>query len=431
MFLPTFMSKRHAQKPLTMIAGTAFRHRASSSFSLSTTPVRLYCRQQPTGKQQKQLFFSTKNFRNQPQSQRQGQGRQSQRQFQLFPGPRRIRYNLSNPRTGGRGRGGGGGGGGTSSSSTSGQIPTYFYYFGGVAVIGTIGAYVSYLDYAPLTHRRRWIATDPEFEKKMGDQNYQQLIQQQFRGKVLPRHHPASKLIERVGSRIFDSASDFANKNNLQYFDTKNVTFTVVDSEQANAFVLPGNHVFFLTGMFKYAQTEDGVGCILGHEMAHNLARHQGEKMSGSAVVGLFARLSLLFDPSGGFMMVFLPASQLLAELPNSRTQETEADEIGMYLAAHACYDPSALGRVFARMDHAGQDGSDKELSMKPPEFLSTHPSDTSRINNMKKWLPETNRIFHQDDGLRCRDLRRQIEMGNRIIQRRERSGLGADGLPF
>mmetsp|Transcript_1874 Transcript_1874/g.4344 ORF Transcript_1874/g.4344 Transcript_1874/m.4344 type:complete len:204 (-) Transcript_1874:813-1424(-) len=192
-----------------------------------------------------------------------------------------------------------------------------------------------------------------------------------------------------------------------------------------------GNHVFFLTGMFKYAQTEDEVGGILGHEMAHNLARHQGEKMSGSAVVGLLARLSLLFDPSGGFMIVFLPASQLLAELPNSRTQETEADEIGMYLAANACYDPSALGRVFARMDHAGQDGSDKELSMKPPEFLSTHPSDTSRINNMKKCLPETNRIFHQDDGLRCRDLRRQIEMGNRIIQRRERSGLGADGLPF
>jgi predicted Zn-dependent protease len=151
--------------------------------------------------------------------------------------------------------------------------------------------------------------------------------------------------------------------------------------------------------------------------------------MSGSAVIGLLARLSLLFDPSGGFMMVFLPASQILAELPNSRTQETEADEIGMYLAAQACYDPSALGRVFARMDTAVQVGSDKNLALKPPEFLSTHPNDTSRIKNMKKWLPETNRIFHQDDGLRCRNLRRQIEMGNLIIKRTTKGGIDTDGL--
>lgn len=191
-----------------------------------------------------------------------------------------------------------------------------------------------------------------------------------------------------------------------------------------------GNHVFFLTGMFKYAQTEDEIGGILGHEMAHNLARHQGEKMSGSAVVGILARLSLLVDPTGSFMMIFLPASQLFSELPNSRTQEREADRIGMYLAAQACFDPEALGRVFARMNQAGQDGSDQNLAIKPPEFLSTHPSDTSRIQNMQQWLPDAKRILDQDEGHRCRNLRREIEMGNRIYQRRAAtatsSGLGS-----
>ncbi|KAG7359796.1 peptidase M48 Ste24p family protein [Nitzschia inconspicua] len=267
----------------------------------------------------------------------------------------------------------------------------------------------------------------PEFEKEIGDENYQQLLQQ-YAGNILPKHHPATMAIEKVGGRIFQAAGEFAREYNLDYFDTKNVTFTVVDTDQANAFVLPGNHVFFLSGMFKYAQTEDEIGGILGHEMAHNLARHQGEKISTNAVVGILARLTLFLDPTG-YLLLFLPATQLLASLPNSRNQETEADNIGMYLAAKACYDPEALGRVFKRMDEAGSDGSDKNLALTPPEFLSTHPSDDTRIKNMQKWLPRDNKIFHQDEGERCRALRRQIEVGNKIFQVATNIS-GPDGLP-
>ena len=74
-------------------------------------------------------------------------------------------------------------------------------------------------------------------------QNYQQMLVQ-FQGKILPKRHPATIAIERIGSRIFKAAGEFADEYNLDYFDKKNITFTVVDSEQANAFVLPGNHVF-------------------------------------------------------------------------------------------------------------------------------------------------------------------------------------------
>jgi predicted Zn-dependent protease len=181
--------------------------------------------------------------------------------------------------------------------------------------------------------------------------------------------------------------------------------------------------------MFKYARTEDEIGGILGHEMAHNLARHQGEKISSSAVTGFLARLTLFFDPTGGYLMIFMPAAQIFSGLPNSRAQETEADNIGMYLAAKACYDPEALGRVFERMDQAGINGSDETLAMKPPEFLSTHPSDNTRIRNMQKWLPRDKEIFNQDEGERCRSLRRHIEAGNRFYQMRS-SILGDDGLP-
>ena len=131
MYLPTLMSQTHAKKPLTMIVGTAFRHRISAA-ATTPTAVRLYWYRRPPAPchgLQKKFLSTAKNFRNQPQRQ---SGQSSQRQFQLFPGPRRVRYNLSNnARTaGGRGRGRGNG---ASSSSTTGQIPTYFYYMGGMS----------------------------------------------------------------------------------------------------------------------------------------------------------------------------------------------------------------------------------------------------------------------------------------------------------
>ncbi|KAG7353617.1 peptidase M48 Ste24p family protein [Nitzschia inconspicua] len=346
--------------------------------------------------------------------------------FAIGGTPRRVRFNLAPEQQQQQQRSSLAGGG----SHHYGQrkYPTYLYVGGGVVAIGGIGMYFHYQNFAPMTHRRRWIASSPEFEKEIGDENYQQLLQQ-YAGNILPKHHPATMAIEKIGGRIFQAAGEFAREYNLDYFDTKNVTFTVVDTDQANAFVLPGNHVFFLSGMFKYAQTEDEIGGILGHEMAHNLARHQGEKISTNAVVGILARLTLFLDPTGGYLLLFLPATQLLASLPNSRNQETEADNIGMYLAAKACYDPEALGRVFKRMDEAGSDGSDKNLALKPPEFLSTHPSDDTRIKNMQKWLPRDNKIFHQDEGERCRSLRRQIEVGNKIFQAATNIS-GPDGLP-
>ena len=167
--------------------------------------------------------------------------------------------------------------------------------------------------------------------------------------------------------------------------------------------------------------------------MAHNLARHQGEKISSNAVVSIIAALSLLIDPSGNFLTIFMPAAKLFGELPNSRHHESEADEIGMRLAVEACYDPEAMSHVFRRMDEAGKDRSDQNLAVKPPEFLSTHPSDESRIKDMQKWLPEDKRIFNMYDGERCREFRRELNnaTNNRPFQSStSRENSGSDGLP-
>lgn len=144
--------------------------------------------------------------------------------------------------------------------------------------------------------------------------------------------------------------------------------------------------------------------------MAHNLARHHGENMSSGVVVSAIAYLSLLVDPSGTFLTFFFPAAKLLSELPNSRHQESEADFIGMRLAAEACYDAEALSRVFRRMHMAGQEGKDKNIANNPPEFLSTHPSNVSRIRDMQKWLQEDKKTFDMHDGERCRAFRREMQ---------------------
>lgn len=290
-------------------------------------------------------------------------------------------------------------------------IPTYLYALplGSVAITGYF--YYSYLEEVPLTHRKRWLVTSAKWEAQLGDQEYRKLLQQfQQKGQILPKDHRASRTVQRVGSRIAQAAHHFARQHNLAHHNdisTSPYTYTVIKSEMANAFVLPNNHVFVFTGLFNYIQTEDDLAAVLGHECAHNLARHVGEKLSASFVTNLLARLSLLIDPSGALFMIFMPAATLFRDLPHSRTQETEADHIGVFLAAEACYDPRAAKRVFAAMKKG------MEASGAPPEFLSTHPSHESRISNFDQWLPDAMNVY-KGDGFgvdRCHQVRQQMKL--------------------
>lgn len=301
-----------------------------------------------------------------------------------------------------------------SSSSTSttranlrpppGQIPPYIWFILAIPTASSAYLYFRYLEEVPLTHRKRWIATSSEWERQLGDQEYQNLMKQ-FRNHILPKDHRASVTVRRVGNRIAKAAQEFQRQHQQSGIPHSPPTFTVVKSEMANAFVLPNNHVFVMTGLFQFARDEDDLAAVLGHEMAHNLARHVGERASGNVVMGLLARLSLLVDPSGILLTVFLPTANLLRELPHSRIQELEADQIGMHLAASACYDPAAAKRVFRRM----KEGS----KLQPPEFLSTHPSHDSRMEKMDGWLPETRRIFQQ--GGRCETMRQEMVVARQM----------------
>jgi predicted Zn-dependent protease len=166
----------------------------------------------------------------------------------------------------------------------------------------------------------------------------------------------------------------------------------------ANAFVLPNNHVFVLTGLFQCVRDEDELAAVLGHEMAHNLARHAGERLSDNVLLGILARTSLIIDPSGILYTILVPTLKVVRELPHSRDHEVEADYIGLHLASDACFDPRAAKRVFTSM----QDNLEGKGTA-PPEFLSSHPSYETRVSNFETWMPEALDKYQKGE---CRNVR-------------------------
>ena len=262
----------------------------------------------------------------------------------------------------------------------------------------------------------------------MGHEQYKLLLDQ-YKGKVLPNEHRASVTVRRVGGRIAIAAEKCLREwktttPNYSTVQKENVssnppyTYTVIRSSDANAFVLPGNHVFVLTGLFKYVRDEDDLASIMGHEMAHNLARHAGERLSDTILLSILHRLSLFIDPSGTLLTFLIPAGTLLRTLPHSREHEMEADRIGLILASEACYDPHAAVRVFARMKEDEENynnnnkhqGDNHRRKTSPPEWMRTHPGYNTRLSLFEKWMPDALDRFNIGDGSKCQSIREEMK---------------------
>ena len=160
-------------------------------------------------------------------------------------------------------------------------MPPYIWIGLGGTTVLVVSTYYAFLEQVPFTNRRRWIATSAAWEQRLGDQEYQRMLRE-FRGQILPPDHRASATVRRVGQRLAEASQTFCQAHSLpDTHYTKPYTYTIVRSDTANAFVIPGNHVFVMTGLFQYIKDEDDLAAVLGHETAHNLARHAGEKISG------------------------------------------------------------------------------------------------------------------------------------------------------
>ena len=226
---------------------------------------------------------------------------------------------------------------------------------------------------APITGRQQLILLPENQAQEMGLTAYQQILKEN----KLSTDQTQIERVRRVGKRIADASG----RTDLQW------EFNVIQDDTPNAFALPGGKVGVNTGLFKVAKNDDQLAAVMAHEIGHAIARHGAERISQQMAVqtGL-AGLGLAGNDTSQYAQLAAMAATLGVVLPFSRTQEAEADHIGVILMAKAGYDPRAALTLWENFKQYG--------GAQQPEFLSTHPAPDSRIANLKALMPQAMAIY-------------------------------------
>jgi predicted Zn-dependent protease len=213
--------------------------------------------------------------------------------------------------------------------------------------------------------------------------------------KVLSSGNRDAAMVDRVGARISNAITRYYDEQGKgAILEGYNWEFNTVDSKEANAWCMPGGKVVVYTGLLPITQTETGLAIVVGHEIAHAIAKHGSERMSQAMMQqlgGMALQVAVSQKPQETqnlFLQSYAIGSQMGAMLPWSRQQETEADQYGLIFAAMAGYNPQEAIPFWERMSNAG--------GASPPEFLSTHPSDATRIRKLKQFMPEAMKYYNQ-----------------------------------
>ena len=206
--------------------------------------------------------------------------------------------------------------------------------------------------------------------------------------------------VKRIGQKIAAAVTQYMNANGyaaqIQGFIWE---FILIDSKEVNAWCMPGGKVAVYSGILPVSKDDAGLATVMGHEIAHAVAQHSSERASKAAVAQGVG--SLIGAAAGNksattqnvLNQVYGIGAQGFYLLPNSRTQELEADHLGLIFMSMAGYNPSNAVNFWQRMAAAS------EGSQKPAEFFSTHPADATRIAQIQKDLPEAMRYFNSTSG--------------------------------
>jgi predicted Zn-dependent protease len=246
------------------------------------------------------------------------------------------------------------------------------------AVCVALALLVAACQTVPLTGRHQLMLISPDEERGLGEEAFKKTL----KSAKLSEDQASAEMVLRVGRRIAAAA----NRPDYQW------EFTLIEDKTPNAFALPGGKVAVYTGILPLTKDETGLAVVMGHEVAHALARHGAERMSTGLLTDLAGKTAGIVFGGGNpqtekqVEQAFGIGSEVGIMLPFSRHQESEADEIGLFTMAKAGYDPRQAVEFWKRMEQA--------KNGKPPEFLSTHPSDDTRIKRIEGWMPEALRIF-------------------------------------
>lgn len=211
---------------------------------------------------------------------------------------------------------------------------------------------------------------------------------------VLSSSNSNAAMVNRVGMRIANAITKYyTNQGQESVIEGYNWEFKTINSKDANAWCMPGGKVVVYTGLLPITQNETALAIVMGHEIAHAIAKHGNERMSRAMVQqlgGVALEVALSQKPAETqnlFLMSYGIGSQVGAMLPWSRQQETEADQYGLIFSAMAGYNPQEAIPFWQRMSAASSGGA-------PPEFLSTHPSDATRMRKLKQFMPEAMKYY-------------------------------------
>jgi predicted Zn-dependent protease len=206
-------------------------------------------------------------------------------------------------------------------------------------------------------------------------------------------------MVTRVGSKLATAiTSYYKSKGDLSGMQWE---YMLIDENVVNAWCMPGGKIAVYTGLLPVTQNENALAVVMGHEIAHAIAEHGKERMSQGLVQqlgGVALSVALSSKPAETqalFNQAYGLGSEVGVMMPFSRKNEMEADKLGLTYTALAGYDPREAIPLWKRMEAAGSG------SQKPPEFLSTHPSESSRIEELEKMMPEAMKIYNKVKGIK------------------------------
>jgi len=239
----------------------------------------------------------------------------------------------------------------------------------------------------PHTGRSQFLLISESEELRLGAEAFSQVTEAERVTSDAALNAP----LRRVGARIAAIADQMRADEGQDPYQWE---FRVIDdSESVNAWCLPGGKIGFYTGIYPVLEDEAGMAMVMGHEVCHALLRHGGERVSQGMAANVGMQIASALTKGGQYSNYTMAALGLGTQvgflLPFSRSNETEADKLGLMLAARAGYDPRAAVRVWENMARESQ-GS------RPPQLLSTHPDPLNRIANMEKWMPEALQLYER-----------------------------------
>jgi predicted Zn-dependent protease len=241
----------------------------------------------------------------------------------------------------------------------------------------------------PLTGRRQLSLVSDADMLSMSFAQYDQFLKEN----KLSTNTTQTNMVKGVGSRIQNAVTTYFAQNNLsRELNGFAWEFNLIESKEANAWCMPGGKVMVYSGILPITQNEAGLAVVMGHEIAHAVAKHSNERMSQALATQLGGQVlseALKQRPQQTqqlWMSLFGVGIELGAVLPYSRVQENEADRLGLIFMAMAGYNPNTALEFWQRMS--------QNAGPQPPEFLSTHPSDATRIQKIKSGIPEAMKYY-------------------------------------